>query len=152
MFGKIIATIIGGLIAASLGAMVIGLPFANNPEASSQVAPAAFGIVWLLVAVLSFTAKTGGKAWRRALLLSAVLAFLLPLASFLFAGVSVSEVAINADIENSAAAAAGAVIGGGIMTMISGFLGFFMGVVFLVIGFSVGKDKEVIIVRDETTS
>ena len=45
------------------------------------------------------------------------------------------------------AATAGAAIGGGLVSGFMGILGFFLGAVFLVIGFMVGRDKQIVYVQ-----
>lgn len=151
MFNKILAAFLGGIIPAVLGSMVISLPFANNPETGGSIGAGAFFVMWLFAIILAFLAKTGGKAWRRILLLSAVLAFALPLASFLFTGAGVGEAVEQAGDEYAGAAAAGAVIGGGLVTAVSGFIGFFLGVIFLIIGLLIGRDKQVVIIKEGAT-
>ena len=57
-------------------------------------------------------------------------------------------VSLVATETESTAAAAGAALGGGMITAITGFLGFLLGIIFLVIGLLVGRDKEVVIIRE----
>ena len=49
--------------------------------------------------------------------------------------------------EYAGAQAAGAAIGGGLISGFMGFVGFFLGVVFLIIGLLVGRDKQVVYVE-----
>lgn len=153
MFGKIVSGVLGGLIVATLGSFVVTIAGAgSDPEASGEFGAKAFFVIWALSIVIAVMAKGAGKAWRRLMLTSAVLSFLLPLASFIFSGAHVAEVASTGG-EHAGAAAAGAAIGGGLITMISGFLGFFLGIIFLLIGLLVGRDKQVIVVKEsEVTS
>lgn len=147
MVYKIIAGLIGGIIPAVLAMMVIGLPFASNSELSDKVGPWAFIATWVIILILSIMAATGKKAWGRVFLVTAMFCFALPLSSFLFTGAGISEAA-SSSAEHSGAAMAGAAIGGGLVTMVSGFIGFFMGVVFLILGLSLNKDKQVVIIRE----
>lgn len=48
---------------------------------------------------------------------------------------------------HSGAAAAGAAIGGGLVSGALGFVGFLLGVVFLIIGLLVGRDKQIVYVQ-----
>ncbi len=70
----------------------------------------------------------------------------LPLSTMVFAGSVATEAAAAAG-EHAAAAATGVVIGGGLITVFAGFLGFFLGAVFLVVGFLIGRDKQVVVVQ-----
>jgi len=146
MFGKIVAGLFGGLIVAIIGAMVVTVALASSPAASS-VGAIAFFVFWALGIALAVTASRTGKAWRRVLISSGLLSFALPLSSIIFTG-SVMTQAAGEGGEFSGAAAAGAAIGGGMITIASGVLGFFLGVIFLVIGLLVGRDREVIIIRE----
>ncbi|WP_444922661.1 hypothetical protein ACJJH9_00120 (plasmid) [Microbulbifer sp. DLAB2-AF] len=75
------------------------------------------------------------------MLVSAVLCFLLPVAGLVFTGNAVADT-------TSGAEAAGAAIGGGLVSGFMGFVGFFLGIVFLIIGLLTGRDKQVIVVRE----
>jgi len=135
--GKILAFIVAGLIFAFLGHMVVVLPFAPLYEGEGPA-----WVIWaflLAAAVISYMAPTPGKAWRRLLISSAVLALLLPISILLLSIAGVNDAALSA--ENSGAATAGAMIGGGMVTAFTGFVGFFLGAVFLIIGLLVGRDR-----------
>jgi len=80
------------------------------------------------------------------LIVSGILSFLLPLAAIVLTGSHVSGT-LEKGGEYAGAAAAGAVIGGGLVSGCMGLLGFFTGAVFLVIGLLVGRDKQVIYVQ-----
>jgi len=148
MFNKVLAGVLGGIIPAIIGMMVIGLPFAGDSESGGSVGAGAFFAIWIFAIILALISKTGGKAWRKVLLLSAILSFALPLASFLFTGAEISNtIDSTTGQEFSGASVTGTAIGGGIVTAISGFLGFFLGIVFLVIALLTGRDKQVIIVQ-----
>jgi hypothetical protein len=91
-------------------------------------------------------APSTSKAWRRLLIISGVLSFLLPLSTIISTGVHVANI-LEKGGQYSSAAAAGAVIGGGLVSGLMGIMGFFLGAVFLVIGLLVGRDKQVIYIQ-----
>ena len=57
---------------------------------------------------------------------------------------------VDATNEYAGAQVAGAAIGGGLISGLMGFVGFFIGVVFLIIGFLVGRDKQVVYVEKQS--
>jgi len=141
--GKLFAALVGGFVVSLLGSVVVATAMANsdqNPDTSSTILLVFFAIS----AALALSAKRAAKAWRRLLLLSAVLCFAMPLASMIFSGVATAEMA-----SHSGAAAAGAMLGGGIVTMVTGVFGFFLGAIFLIAGLLVGRDPKIIIVNSE---
>ena len=144
MFGKIVAGILGGFIVSVLGAFVVTIALASDPETGGTAGGIAFFAFWILSIVIALIAERAGKAWRRLLITSSILCFMLPLASFIFSGAQVAQT-------ESGAEAAGAALGGGMITLISGFVGFFLGVVFLIIGLMVGRDVKVITVKEGET-
>lgn len=147
MFKKIVSGIVGGFILAVLGALLVTLALASNPESGGKTGATAFFIFWAVGLAVALTASRAGKAWRRLLITSAILSFAMPLSSFMFTGSQVTK-AVSQGGEYAGAAAAGAALGGGLITAISGFLGFFLGIIFLIIGLLVGKDKQVVIVKE----
>ena len=54
---------------------------------------------------------------------------------------------IDTSSEYAGAEAAGAFIGGGLISGFMGFVGFFVGIVFLILGLITGRDKEIIYVQ-----
>lgn len=144
MVGKIFACLIGGAIFAILGSMVYGIATIDVSAAATEQGNAGvvMGVLWVLAAVGCFVAKSGGKAWRYMMLACCLASFALPLASFIFSGAAVAEAS-----DAGAASATGAAIGGGILTAISGFVGFFLGIIFLIIGLLVGRDPQVVVVQ-----
>ena len=137
---KILAGIVGGLILAILGALLVSITFAAGGTGAGK-GVGAFFIVWAVGIVIAVMAPSAGKAWRRLLLTSSVFSFLLPLSGLIFTG------AVMASQTTGAAEAAGAAIGGGLVSGLLGFVGFFLGVVFLIIGLLVGRDKQVVYVE-----
>lgn len=147
MIGKIISGLLGGLIVAILGAMLVTLALASNPESGGLTGAMAFFIFWVVALIIALAAPRAGKAWRRLLITSGLLAFAMPISSLIFAGAQVADAASQGG-EYAGAAAAGATLGGGMVTAITGFLGFFLGVIFLVIGLLVGRDKQIVIITE----
>jgi hypothetical protein len=138
---KILAGIIGGLILAILASMVVGIAGASSPSTGSG-GTLVFFIVWAIGIAVGLFAPRAGKAWRRLLILSGLMAFMLPLSGVIYTG---SYIAANTS--QSGAATAGAAIGGTLVSGALGFIGFFLGVIFIVIGLLVGRDKQVIYVQ-----
>ena len=147
MFGKIISGVIGGLIVAILGALVVTVALSSNPESGAQVGAIAFFVFWVLAIVFAILSPRVAKAWRRLLITSAILSFTMPISSFIFTGAAVTQEAAKGG-EYADVAAAGAALGGGMITAITGFLGFFLGIIFLIIGLLVGRDKQVVVVKE----
>jgi len=147
MFVKIVSGIIGGLIIAILGTLIVTIGLAGDLESVGHTGDVAFLVFWVFGMVLALTASRAGKAWRRILVTSAILSFVMPLSAFIFTAAQVAD-AVTEGGEYVGAAAAGAAFGGGLITALSGFLGFFLGVIFLVVGLLTGRDKEVVIIRE----
>lgn len=143
---KVIAGIVGGFILAVLGALLVGITFAASPEKGGVGGAAAFFVFWIVGFVIALTAKSAPKAWRRLLLTSAVFSFLLPLSGIVYTGAFMAT-HVDPAAQHAGAQAAGAAIGGGLVSVILGFIGFFLGVVFLVIGLLVGRDRQVVYVQ-----
>lgn len=143
---KVLAGIIGGLILASIGAILVTTTFAASPEKGSFWGAVGFLVFWVLGIVIAIKSSTTPKAWRKLLISSAVLSFLLPLSGLIYTGSFMAE-HVDPNAEFAGAQAAGAVIGGGLISGFMGFVGFFLGVVFLIIGLLVGKDKQVVYIQ-----
>ena len=143
---KILAGIVGGLIIAILGAIVIALGGASKPSSGGSYGAIAFFVLWVIGIVVAVMAPSAAKAWRRLLITSGVLSFLLPLSAIVFTGSHVAGT-LEKGGEYAGAAAAGAAIGGGLVSGFMGILGFFLGAVFLVVGLLVGRDKQVVYVQ-----
>ena len=147
MIGKIISGLIGGLVIAALGSMLVTLAMASNPESGGQTGAMAFFGFWMVAFLIALTAPRAGKARRRLLIISGLLWFAMPISSLIYTGAYVTDVAIQGG-ENAGPAIIGATIGGGMVTAFTGFLGFFFGAIFLVIGLLIGRDKEIVIIRE----
>jgi len=103
----------------------------------------AFFIIGFFVAIKS---ESGAKAWRKLLISAAILSFSLPISGIIFTGgMMASQPAVSGEF--SAAHTAGVAMGGALVSGFLGFIGFFLGVIFLVIGLLVGRDKQVIYVQ-----
>jgi hypothetical protein len=143
---KFIAGVFGGLFLAVLGLMLFTVTFASSPETVGGGATIIFFILWVVGIVVALRDKTAAKAWRHLLLASAVLSFLLPISGIIYTG-SYMATQVDTTHEYAGAEVAGAAIGGGLVSGFMGFVGFFLGVVFLVIGLLVGRDKQVVYVE-----
>lgn len=137
---KITAAALGGFLAYSVGAVLGAMT--TQAGAGTGVATFVGGASLVIAVLLALTAERGAKAWRRVFLFCALMAFALPLFSFVSGIVGVADTA-----GKTAAESAGAMLGSGVITAMSGFIGFFAGAIFLVIGLLVGRDKQVIIVQ-----
>lgn len=135
MLSKIFAAIVGGFIISIVGSMLVGLSVGAGSE-GGVVASNAFWVLYIVSFVVSLRSNSSKQAWRRLLITSSILSFLLPISSMLFTGMFIAE-------ETSGAAeAAGGLIGGALVTGITGIFGFFMGVIFLIIGLLIKDEKE----------
>ena len=137
---KLIAGIAGGLILAILASMVASIMFAAG-KSGPGVGAMTFLVAWAVGIAIALMAPRAGKAWRRLLISSALLSFMLPLSGLIYTG------SFMATRTTGGAEAAGAAIGGGLVSGFLGFFGFFLGLVFLVIGLLVGRDREVVYVQ-----
>ena len=148
---KFIAGLVGGLILAVLATILVTTTFAASPEKGGSLGVAAFFLFWFTGMIVALMAKTAAKAWRRLLVSSAVLSFLAPISAIIYTG-SFMATQVDTASEYAGAQAAGAAIGGGLLSGFMGFVGFFLGVVFLIIGLLIGKDKQVVYVEKKLQS
>lgn len=141
---KFVAGLIGGLILTILATTVVGL--AGAASGGGVGAAATFIGVWIIGFVIALTAPRAGKSWRRLMLTSGLMSFMLPLSGIVFTG---SYIATKVDHTTAHAAAetAGATIGGALVSGALGFIGFFLGVIFIIIGLLVGRDRQVVYVQ-----
>lgn len=130
---KLVAAIFGGFLFAFMGMMVTALSGLASEGGAGGVV---FLVAWALGAAIALISPRAGKSWRYLLVCCALLSLAMPLSTLIFAGGSVSEAG-----SQGAAAATGAAIGGGLATAMSGFIGFFLAAIFLIIGLLVGRDK-----------
>jgi len=140
--GRLVAGLVGGLILAIMAANICMLVLgdANAKEQSMVVKTASvlvfFGL-WAGAVVVAAKAHRAAHAWRRLLISNACLSFALPLAGFFMGGKLASQYAAKG--QQVQAAAAG--MAGGVMAIILGVLGFFLGAIFLTIGLLVGRKR-----------
>lgn len=142
---KVVAGIFGGLILSLLAMSVATIVFAAGAAEHRGTPPGIWVLLvtWVVAFIVALKATTAGKAWRRLMLSSAILSFLLPISGLVFTGAMMTTTALA----GSGAAAAGAALGGGLISGALGFIGFFLGIVFLVVGLLVGRDKQVMYVK-----
>lgn len=129
VIGKIFAGIVMGVLVALLLTLLVSMSVQPKETIGAWTFPIGFGVM----VVLALTAARGRYAWGRGLLLCGLLCLALPLATM--AGTAVMgarEVSAAANEAQRAGAAVGTVIGGGIVTMMAGVVGFFLGAIFLV--------------------
>ncbi len=143
---KDLAGIIGGLFLAVIGAILVTVTFAASPEKGGSLGAISFFAFWVVGIVVAIFSASASKAWRKLLLSSSVLSFLLPLSGLIYTGSFMAK-HVDANAQYAGAQAAGAAIGGGLISGFMGFVGFFLGVVFLIIGLLVGRDKQVVYVH-----
>lgn len=145
MIGKLLAGVVGAVVIGLLGSLLTKFAVPESLADGKTVTYVALvgfaGIAFLL----AMTAERGAKAWRRVFVLMALLCFAMPLTAVLFTGAQIS--AIGTETSNDSAAIAGTAIGGGMISMVSGFVGFFLGVIFLIVGLMIGRDKQVVVVE-----
>ena len=137
---KILAGIIGGLFLALLGLILVAITFAARDD-GGELGAGAFFISWFAGIAIAALAPSAGKAWRRLLLTCSVFAFLLPLSGIIYTGF------FMANNTQGGAEAVGAALGGGAVTGVLAFIGFFLGVVFLIVGLLVAREKQIIYVE-----
>lgn len=143
---KTLAGIIGGLILAILGLILVTVGGAINTDKGAGSGVVAFFIIWIAGIVVAVMAPSPAKAWRRLLITAAIFAFLLPLSGIIFTGSHVAST-MEKGGEYAEAAATGAAIGGTLVSGFMGIVGLFLGAIFLVIGLLVGRDKQIIYVQ-----
>ncbi|WP_092180199.1 hypothetical protein [Pseudomonas sp. NFACC32-1] len=139
---KILAELVAGLILTILVSTVVAITGAASPRVGGGAGEIIFFVTWILALAIAVSAPTAGKAWRRLLVTSGIAAFMLPSAGIVFTG---SHIAING--AHSGSETVGTAIGGTLVSGFLGFVGFFLGVIFLIAGLLVGRDKQVIYVE-----
>ena len=135
MFSKILAAIIGGFILSIIGSTLVGLSVGAGVK-GGEIAGYAFFVFYIVSFVVSLWSNSSEQAWKRLLITASILTFLLPVSSMLFTGIFILEQT------SGTSEAAGGLIGGALVTGITGVFGFFMGAVFLIIGLLIKDKKE----------
>ena len=141
---KVLAGIICGLIMAIIGAMVIAISGVSRLGTGANYGAFAFIVFWIVGMFVAAKVPSASKAWSRLLISSGLLSFLLSLAAIISTGTLVAKAI---DKGGQYAETAGVAIGGGLVSGFMGILGFFLGAVLLVIGFMVGRDKQIVYVQ-----
>lgn len=137
ILGKVLAALLPGFMFAALGYMVVAMPM--SPEGKASLSWLVWGL-WLAAAAIAWIAPSAGKAWRRLLIGCGLLSLAIPLSTLLASAVAGAELsAVNG--EPSGAAAAGAFIGAGAVTVFSGFVSLFLAAIFLIAGLLIGRDS-----------
>lgn len=132
MFGKIFAGIVMGLVVAILTYFVFGLGTGGGSGGAERGGWAALS-GFIVTMILAVTATRGRFAWGRGLLISGLLCFAMPLAGLLLSGIiGAQSIAQQGTEAGRAGAAIGATLAGGAITLISGVIGFFLGLIFLI--------------------
>jgi hypothetical protein len=132
MFGKIIAGILMGIVVAILASAIFGIG-SGGGEGGGRIGLWAAGGGFLLMLVLALRAERTRYAWGRGLLLNGLLCFAMPIAAIVFTGIVGAGAMSNSVGDASRAGTAiGTAIGGGIVTFVSGVIGFFLGLIFLI--------------------
>jgi len=131
---RAMAGIFGGFILAFLSSQVASLIFRINP------ATILFLLIWAVGFAIAFKAKSSAKAWRWLLLLSALFAFLLPIAVN-----SIPRLDPFASSQSGPAEALGygigSTLGQGFTRIFGTVCGVVTGVILLGVGLAVGRKK-----------
>lgn len=143
---KLAAGLVGGFFLGVLIALLLTLSLPHKNGIAPVAGAISFFVAIVAGVVFAFFSPSPSKALRRLLLTCSVLAVLLPLSGLLFTGDMMTNFAPESS-EHSGAYQAGTAIGGGLISGVLGFVGFFSGVIFLIIGLLVGRDKQVIYVQ-----
>ncbi len=145
-FLKLAAGLVGGFFMGALVALLFTLALPHKDGMAPLAGAISFYVVLVASVVFAFFSPSPAKALRRLFLTCSVLAFLLPLSGLLFTGDMMTNMSPEGNAQ-SGAYQAGVAIGGGIVSGILGFFGFFAGAIFLVIGLLVGRDKQIVYVQ-----
>jgi hypothetical protein len=140
MPGKITAGLLGGFIVAVPGFMVVMVVLINKAESAGSTGAAFFFAFWVLGIVIALLAKTKSKAWRHIMFLSAALSFMLPLLSFFYSTAAGTEAVSQGD--DPAVGAVFTTLIDFLFIDASGILGYLFGIIFFIIGFFVGREKQ----------
>jgi len=141
--GRLVAGIAGGfilsMIAVNICTVILYDPMVKEPSTATKAfSVIIFFVLWAVAIVVAVKAERAAKAWRRILISNACLSFAMPLSAFIMAGKAAHQFETKGH-QLEAAAVAGA---GGIMAIVLGVVGLFLGAIFLVVGLLVGRDKK----------
>lgn len=145
VFRIIIGAVLGIGSAAALSpafAAVMG----TAPGSST---PIVIYAVVLIGALLGLFAPTIRRAFGRGFLFLGVSVFALPLSTILLSGRVSSDMMTNVAADERAMTAVGSGLAGVVLTGAAGFIGFFLGTIFLILGLvlSLGGRREVVVVE-----
>lgn len=143
MFLKIVAGIVMGIIAGIVAMAVAGLGVGGGTEAAGPIRWA-FLIAFLLTLFLAVRAARARFAWSRGALITGLLCFMLPLAGFVFSAIVGHGNVVKASTQaEQVGAAIGSGIGGVMVTGVTAVLGFFGGLIFLIMAYFLGRARPV---------
>jgi hypothetical protein len=131
---KIIAWLFGGFIFSVVAAVLIALATLNMHLKIGGVTM--FLAAYVVSLLIALTAPTGGRAWRRLLVLSGVMCLLLPVAGLVTTGSMVAH--------SAADQAAGNIVAGGLVSLLAGVVGFFLGAALIIVGLLCGRSPQII--------
>lgn len=134
MFGKIVCGIIGGLMVTLLSSGVFGPIIALSSTLAESISGFLFWGIWLAAMAMALYSSRTGKAWRKLLLVSAILCFLTPFSAILITGAIAVETTSAFQLSALLGFAGGALVASVIMVI--------LGVFFLVLGLLVGRNKK----------
>lgn len=98
------------------------------------------GSLFVLGFFIAIKSNSGAKAWRKVLITSGIMSFMLPFSGIISTSLIMARHANQGPVLG--AQAAGMALGGTFVSGVLGFIGFFLGVIFLVIDLLVGRDKQ----------
>ena len=153
---RLIFKFILGIIFASLSWIALSPFFASLAASGSQETFEIFTYVISLIVIVFVTLGSSvRRSFGRGFLLTGICFFLLPISTTFLSVEAAGEVINNVSDGDQidAATVAGAALGGGLVVLIGGFFGFFLGTIFLIVGliFLLGGRKEVIIVENRVS-
>ncbi|UZD96466.1 hypothetical protein LOY64_05520 [Pseudomonas corrugata] len=141
---KILAGLVAGLILAILVLTAVAIAGAASPRAGEGAGAIVFFVTLILALAIAVSAPTAGKAWRRLLVTSGIAPFMLPLAGIVFTG---SHIATNNGAHSGRKPSEPR-----LAWLFKDSLAFFLGVICLIIGLMVGRDKQVIYIQPPLNS
>lgn len=137
---KAIAGLVGGLVVAILASILYATTLAAI-EPNGKLGAFSFVVLWASGLYVAIKSSSTALAWRELLLTAAILSFLLPVSGMLYTG-SFMATKLNLATDTYGAQTAGAMIGGGFITALLGFAGFFLGVALLVTGLLLSRNSK----------
>lgn len=142
MPAKLLAATLGAIVPATFAFLVVAIACAAMPSYGTQLGITALVAVYAVAFMLALMARRVATIWRWMLLISASLAFILPLATFWSARAGL--VASGKWIPAVGRLSIGAMLAAGLVTVILGFIvGPFVGLILLVVGLRLKGDKAV---------